>query len=203
MSKRVYISADYSFEDGDRNVVETLNSWAADNRHIVDFVDLAAVSSGSISKTPDCRICDLKQEFNRQINASSAVIFVVGNKTAQRKAGCTCERVQKEQAECYCTPYKQNTNGIKPCKVSCTYTQPLEGDLGNINRFSYLQHEFEQAVKKRKKIIILYNSIYRQENWLPNYMKDYASIAHPFWMISPTGRRIGDYEFIKRELEYV
>ena len=73
MSKQVYISADYAEYDGDRDVVEELNKWGSDNLHKVDFIDMSKVASGSVSKDPDCRICDLKQEFNRQINASSAV----------------------------------------------------------------------------------------------------------------------------------
>ena len=87
MSKQVYISSDYSPDDGDHDVVHTLNGWATDNLRKVDFLDMAKVVSGSISNKPDCRICDLKQEFNRQITASSAVIFIVGDKTATRTAG--------------------------------------------------------------------------------------------------------------------
>lgn len=97
MSKQVYISADYAEYDGDRNVVEELNKWGSDNLHKVDFIDMSKVSSGSVSENQDCRICDLKQEFNKQINASSAVIFVVGNKTALRTAGNQCDRVNKNK----------------------------------------------------------------------------------------------------------
>lgn len=109
MSKQVYISADYAEYDGDRDVVEELNKWGSDNLHKVDFIDMSKVASGSVSKDPDCRICDLKQEFNRQINASSAVIFVVGDKTALRTAGSACKRSGNDQGSCNCTPYKQNT----------------------------------------------------------------------------------------------
>lgn len=49
MAKRVYISADYSFDSGDRNVVAVLNQWGTDNLHKVDFIDMAKVVSGSIS----------------------------------------------------------------------------------------------------------------------------------------------------------
>lgn len=77
MSKQVYISADYSMYDGDRDVVEELNKWGSDNLHKVDFIDMSKVASGSVSKDSDCRICDLKREFNRQINASSAVILLL------------------------------------------------------------------------------------------------------------------------------
>ena len=75
MSKQVYISADYSEDSGDRDVVEILNQWGTDNMHKVDFIDMSKVVSGSVSSDPDCRICDLKNEFNKQINASSAVIL--------------------------------------------------------------------------------------------------------------------------------
>ena len=81
MSKRVYISADYAPNDGDRSVIDELHKWGNDNLHKVDYCDTAQVASGSVSNNSNCRPCDLKLEFNRQINASSAVIFVIGDKT--------------------------------------------------------------------------------------------------------------------------
>ena len=143
MSKRVYISADYAWDSGDRNVVDVLRRWGKDNIHRVDFVDMSLVSSGSVANAPDCRPCDLKNEFNRQIKASSAVIFVIGDKTARRTAGSNCNRVENNQYESFCTPYKQNTNGTKWCKVSTTYDAPSD-NVGSINSYSYLRHEFEQ-----------------------------------------------------------
>lgn len=56
MSKQVYISADYSMDSGDRNVVDILNRWGTDDLHKVDFVDMSKVVSGSISKDPDCAL---------------------------------------------------------------------------------------------------------------------------------------------------
>ena len=64
MSKQVYISADYSVNDGDRDVVELLNTWGSDDLHKVDFIDMSKVASGTVANDPDCRICDLKEEFN-------------------------------------------------------------------------------------------------------------------------------------------
>ena len=78
MRKQVYISADYDRLNGDQDVVNELNKWGNDSLHKVDFIDMSKVSSGSVANGSDCRICDLKAEFNRQINASSAVLFVVG-----------------------------------------------------------------------------------------------------------------------------
>ena len=187
---------------GDQDVVDVLNRWGRDNLRKVNFVDMAKVVSGSISDDSDCRSCDLKAEFNRQINASSAVIFVVGDKTASRTAGSNCARVGKDQSECSCTPYKQNINGAKRCKVNITCAADPDGDVGNINNYSYLKQEFEQAKKKNKDIIIVYNSLRKEVNWLPSYMKDYEAQAQPFWIKNILGDKIGNYTYIKQALDH-
>lgn len=202
MSKRVYISADYSQDHGDRDVVEVLNKWGSDNWHIVDFVDMARVVSGSVSSNPDCRSCDLKEEFNRQINASSAVIFVVGDKTASRTAGSVCHRSIYKQENCTCTPYKHNSGGTKQCKMFFGTSTNTRYDIDSINNYSYLRHEFEQAKRRGKTIIIVYNSLYSQPNWLPSYMKGYESHAFPFWKRDWWGDRVGNYAAIKNALGY-
>ncbi len=200
MSKRVYISADYSVDDGDRDVIDVLHAWGKDNKHLVDYVDTAQVVSGSVSKDPDCRPCDLKAEFNDQIKASSAVIFVIGDKTAKRMAGCSCQRMST-QSICSCTPYKQNANGTKWCRYYNVC--PVTGDdIGMINNYSYLKHEFLEAEKRNKNIIIVYNSLSRQPSWLPSYMKGYESQAQAFWIKDGWGGRSGNYLFIKKALGY-
>ncbi|HAU84773.1 MAG TPA: hypothetical protein DCW90_04515 [Lachnospiraceae bacterium] len=201
MSKRVYISADYA-NNGDRDVVEKLNKWGRDNLHKVDFIDMSQVVSGSVSNDPDCRPCDLKREFNQQINASSAVIFIVGDKTASRTAGSSCSRASAPKENCSCTPYKQNTNGSKPCKVQNTSTPSKDSDVGNINTYSYLRHEFEQAKKHNNNIIILYNSLRKETKWFPSYMKGYESVAQAFWIKNDKGEKVGNYSYIKQVLGY-
>ncbi|MDY4543013.1 MAG: hypothetical protein SPD88_09505 [Candidatus Ventricola sp.] len=202
MSKQVYISADYDQNNGDQAVVAELVKWGSDTFHRVDFIDMSNPSAGSIARNSDCRPCDLKAEFNQQINASSAVIFVVGSMTGVRKAGNQCERAVKGQSQCFCTPYKQNPNGIKPCKVASTFDTTENGDFGNINGYSYLQHEFEQARKRKKKIIIVYNSTRNEKYWLPSYMSGYENIARPFWKYDALGRKVGDYSYIKEVLGF-
>ncbi len=202
MRKQVYISADYDRLNGDQDVVNELNKWGNDSLHKVDFIDMSKVSSGSVANGSDCRICDLKAEFNRQINASSAVLFVVGDMTGSRTAGSGCERATKGQGQCFCTPYKQNVNGIKTCKVFSTFTPSEDGDVGNINGYSYLRHEFEQAKKKKKTIIIVYNSTRKETNWLPSYMNGYENYAKPFWKYDDYGRKVGDYSYIKEVLGF-
>lgn len=39
MRKRVYISADYSTSNGDRDVIDVLHKWGNDDLHTVDYVD--------------------------------------------------------------------------------------------------------------------------------------------------------------------
>lgn len=202
MSKQVYISADYDKTNGDQDVVDELNKWGSDNLHKVDFIDMSQVSSGSVANSDDCRICDLKAEFNSQINASSAAIFVVGDKTGSRTAGSECERASKEQWQCYCTPYKQNSKGTKACKVFSVSTPGENDNYGNINNCSYLRHEFEQAKKKKKTIIIVYNSTRRESSWLPSYMDGYEDDARPFWKIDDNGKKVGDYSYIKEVLGF-
>lgn len=202
MSKQVYISADYDQSNGDQNVVDELNKWGSDSLHKVDFIDMSKVSSGSVANSDDCRICDLKAEFNHQINASSAVILVVGDMTASRTAGSGCERVSKERWQCTCTPYQQNTNGEKECKVSSVSTPGENDDCGNINKYSYLRHEFEQAKKKNKTMIIVYNSTRKETSWLPSYMDGYEENAKPFWKTDANGKKVGDYAYIKEVLGF-
>lgn len=204
MSKRVYISADYDPLHGDQNVVNELVGWGADSLHKVDFIDMADVKDG-VSGEDDCRICDLKAEFNRRINASSAAIFIVGNKTQFREAGSLCERYHKAQYLCSCTPYKKNVSGSRVCKIYNVNYHPCDwqyNDLCTINDYSYLRHEFEQSVKKGKDIIILYNSTRYETSWLPDYMYDYQDIARPFWKINAYGKHVGDYSYIKEALGF-
>ena len=201
MNKQIYISADYANDDGDKEVVDMLNNWGRDNLHSINFIDMSKVASGSVSKNSDCRPCDLKAEFNRQINASSLVIFVVGNKTGARTAGNSCTRADKSKFLYSCTPYKQNANGSKFCtKISAPY-YGYENNVDEVNSYSYLRHEFEQAKKRNKPIIIVYNSTRYESNWLPSYMKGYENNAFPFWTIDFYGRKIGNYPRLKRGIE--
>ena len=202
MSRRVYISADYAPNDGDQEVIELLHKWGSDHLHKVEYCDTTLVVSGSVAKDSDCRPCDLKAEFNKQINASSAVIFIVGDKTALRTAGNICERIAQGSG-CGCTPYKQNANGRSTCKIyGTTYTPGPDEDLGKINSYSYLKHEFLQAVRKQKSIIIFYNSFYKQPKWLPDYMSEYEEIARPFWVRNYANDAVGDYQYLKNALGY-
>lgn len=164
-----------------------------DNQHKTDFIDIVQVTSGSISENEDCRPCDLKEEFNRQINASSAIIIIVGDKTDFRMAGSGCQCNVKQKSECSYTLYKQNTKGSEDCKVSITEDASESADVGCINQYSYLFHKFRRIPKRNKTIIILYNSLNKQPSWIPDYLSDYEDEAHLFWKKNRWGNKVGDY----------
>ena len=94
----------------------------------------------------------------------------------------------------------RNTNGSKPCKVSLIVSSG--DDVNNINEYSYLRHEFEQAKKRKKPIIVIYNSLRKESNWLPSYMKDHESNAQPFWTKNNLDEKVGNYAYIKWVLGY-
>lgn len=119
-----------------------------------------------------------------------------------RTAGSACKRSGNDQGSCNCTPYKQNTNGTKPCKVFFTSTPGENDDVGCINSYSYLKHEFKQAEKKNKTIIVVYNSLRKESGWLPSYMKNYEDSARPFWTTNCRGDKVGDYAYIKEVLGF-
>ena len=88
------------------------------------------------------------------------------------------------------------------CKVVSTSTPGENEDCGNINGYSYLRHEFEQAKKRKKAIIIVYNSTRKETSWLPSYMNGYEDYAKPFWKYDAYGRKVGDYAYIKEVLGF-
>ena len=90
----------------------------------------------------------------------------------------------------------------KFCKKSLIGYYGYNIDVNEINSYSYLRHEFEQAKKKDKQIIIVYNSTRNESNWLPTYMKGYESYAMPFWIVDYYGRKVGNYTKIKEVLGY-
>lgn len=57
-----------------------------------------------------------------------------------RIAGNGCRRAETDYEYCQCTPYKQNTNGTKPCKHIFIYHTIPYGDVGKINKYSYIQY---------------------------------------------------------------
>ena len=66
----------------------------------------------------------------------------------------------------------------------------------------WVLNTFEQAKKKGKNIIIVYNSTRYESSWLPSYMKGYEDKAHPFWKYNANYEKVGDYDYIKEVLGF-
>ena len=49
---------------------------------------------------------------------------------------------------------------------------------------------------------MVYNSLRKESNWLPSYMKNYEDIARPFWTKNLWGEKVGDYSYIKEVLGF-
>ena len=49
---------------------------------------------------------------------------------------------------------------------------------------------------------MVYNSLYKRESWLPSYMYEYKDVAVPFWVYDSCGNKVGNYQFIKKQLGY-
>lgn len=155
MSKRVYVSADWKESNDshscDKTVVDRIRKWKNDNRYGVDIICTDDVHN-SVTNNPDCRRCDIKDECGRNIKLSDVVIFVVGDNTESKKAGLCDGRL--------CSPAYSNLN-----KKYCKY---FLKDCAS-NSMSYLQYEITSAVKSGKCIVIVYNSVYKQEKWIPGW----------------------------------
>lgn len=161
MSKRVFVSADwkepFDSHSWDKEVVDRIRKWKYDNRYGVDIICTDDVHE-SVTKNSDCRRCDIKEECRRYINSSSVVVFVVGDNTASKKAGAcdsiSCSPAYSGQQKSYCK-YFLNKNFANPFPKG--------------REISYLQYEITNAVLTGKSIILVYNSVYKQESWIPSW----------------------------------
>ena len=79
----------------------------------------------------------------------------------------------------------------------------LEVNKPEINFDAFeLEKSEKEKLKKKKAIIIVYNSLNKQPHWLPPYMSCYENEAEPFWIKNDRNGKIANYEFIKKALGY-
>jgi len=161
MSKRVFVSADwkepFDLHSWDKEVVDRIRKWKYDKRYGVDLICTDDVHN-SVINNADCRRCDIKEECGRYIKCSSIVIFVVGDNTASKKAGA-CNGIS-------CSPAYSGLQK-KDCK-SC-----LPNQIFDWEEMSYLEYEITTAFLEKKKIILVFNSVYKQESWIPAWYENY------------------------------
>ncbi|WP_302625966.1 hypothetical protein [uncultured Eubacterium sp.] len=163
MSKRVFVSADwkepFDSHSWDKEVVDRIRKWKYDSRYGVDLICTDDVHK-SVTENSDCRRCDIKEECGRYIKSSSVVIFVVGDNTASKKAGAcdsiSCSPAYSGQQKSYCKYFYNKS-----------FANPFSGG----REMSYLQYEITTAVLAGKSIVLVYNSVYRQESWIPGWYK--------------------------------
>ena len=180
MGKNVFVSADWKDhgnpESDDKDVVDRIRKWSDDLRYSTEFRYTDDVKDSVLKPSnPDCRRCDIKGECGDQIDWSSVVIFVVGDKVASKTAG-ECNGVS-------CSPAYSGL-GTERCKY---YKSPAE-DVDGGNGMSYLKFEITKAAREGKSILLVFNSVNKMESWIPSWYntlcKDYIFTELgrvPFW----------------------
>ncbi|MBD5467429.1 MAG: hypothetical protein HDR21_04655 [Lachnospiraceae bacterium] len=167
MSKRVFVSADwkepFDSHSWDKEVVDRIRKWKDDSRYGVDLICTDDVHN-SVTSNKDCRRCDIKEECGRYIKSSSVVIFVVGDNTASKKAGA-CDGIA-------CSPAY---SGLQK-KVCNSY---LLNRNSNWKGMSYLEYEITTAVLEEKDIILVFNSAYKKDSWVPTW---YQSLLNKYYV---------------------
>lgn len=157
--KKVFVSADwkepFDSHSWDKQVVDRIRHWGDDSRYGVELICTDDVHDSVIENT-DCRRCDIKEECGKFIKLSSIVIFVVGDNTADKKAGA-CDSSS-------CSPAYSNLQ-----KLSCKfrYNENFANSFSGGRKMSYLQYEITTAVLEKKSIILVFNSAKKQESWIP------------------------------------
>ena len=164
MGKRVFVSADwkepYDTASWDKSVVDRIRQWTTDNRRNIEISCTDDVHNSVLDKS-DCRRCDIKGECGSRIDWSSIVILVIGDNTKDKGAG-VCDAVS-------CSPAYSGLQK-KDCKYTTSPAEATaESGLKGGNKMSYLEFEIKKAIDSRKKIIVVYNSVYNQEQWLPTW----------------------------------
>jgi len=158
MRTKVYVSADwkepFDKHSSDKEVVNRIRQWGYDSRYGVDITCTDNVHN-SVTNDDDCRRCDIKNECRSQILKSDIIVFVVGDKTATKNAGPCDGR--------YCSPAYSGEE-----KKYCNRNFLLD-PIDTWKDMSYLEFEISTAVLFRKPILIVYNSVYHQESWIPSW----------------------------------
>ena|GEM_PF-277324 len=162
MGKRVFVSADWKESSNppnscDTEVVNRIRKWENDGRLSVE-IDCTDDVHDTVLKKADCRRCDIKGECGSHVDWSSTVIFVVGDNTATKVAGA-CDGVS-------CSP-AYSGQGKKTCKY-LKGKSPAD-NIANGCGMSYLRYEITKAALAGKSVIIVFNSMYKKESWIPSW----------------------------------
>ena len=177
MTKKIYVSADRKkpcdSNTCDKTVADRIRKWGDDSCGI-DIVCTDDVHS-SITVGGNCRCCEIKQESKMQITKSDTVIFVVGEKTAAKKAGWCDGRS--------CSPAYSGMQKSPCTKAVNDYM------ISGWRDMSYLKYEITAAVLSGKEMLIVYDSANDRECWVPSWYNDLCDkydvrelCRIPFWL---------------------
>jgi len=161
MRKKVYVSADwkepFDSHSWDKEVVNRIRKWNEDSRYGVELTCTDDVHN-SVTEKYDCRRCEIKEECRKYISLSDVVVFVVGDNTASKKAG-VCDSIS-------CSPAY---SGQQKSYCKYLFNEKYANPFPKGREMSYLQYEITTAVLTRKSIVLVYNSAYKQESWIPSW----------------------------------
>jgi len=199
MAKRVFVSADWKDADDhrscDREVVDVIRKWTEDGRYAVSF-DCTDDVHNSVTEDPDCRRCEIKGECGRRINCSSVVIVVIGDNTATKNSGecesLSCSPAYSRQSKKECK-YRRNPSPAE---------NKNENGVVDGNKMSYLEFEITKAALAKKSVILVFNSMRIETNWVPtwyNTLKVNELCRVPFW--KDAGHTKDCYQDIKEYLQ--
>lgn len=142
---RTYIAGDWT---GDKDAIQQLYNWNNSNYWNLSFSDAHDLTQARDSSLN----CSIKKSLLERLNASKTFILIVGNETANLKAG-SCQ---------YCQSYNSWNSYCARNGYSIDYR-------------SYIEYECEKAyeayINREMKIVVLYNSNYVDRNKCPKILR--------------------------------
>ncbi len=165
---KTYIAGDW---DGDRNAIDQLYRWKANNHLTFDFHDAHDLTQARDSSLN----CSIKRSLATRLNVSKTFVLIVGKNTKTvRSGGCL-----------YCKSYN-SWNGY------CARGY-------NVDHRSYVEYECEKAIQDGLKIVVLYNSYRVDRSKCPDCIK-YEGKHAAMWT-TKDGHYVWDYYAVKAAFE--
>ena len=165
---RTYIAADW---DGDRDAVDQLYRWNANNYWNLSFLDAHELHQSRDSSLP----CSIKRSLKERMDCSRRFVLIVGNHTTTvTKGGCQ-----------YCGSYSSRSS-------SCTRSNAIDYR-------SYIAYECEKALDAGIDIVVLYNDVRVDKSKCPNVIRNKGK--HVAMKRYEYGLRKWDYQAVREAFE--
>lgn len=128
---------------GDKDAIEQLYKWNESNKWSLSFNNAHDITQAR----DDSLNCSIKASLKRRLDVSKTFVLIVGKNTLNLRSG-SCS---------YCHSYNSWTHH---CAKGRT-----------IDRRSYIDYECEMAVEAGMKIIVLYNSLFKDLSKCPEVLR--------------------------------